>query len=208
MTKNNGSLRQIMSAAVLTLLFFGCAETPIQEKVNKITTGMSNDEYASYINQRTAHDRRYDGIYQVFEISALIVNSDVQNILLLRQGEFLGWDSSRLRLEKDRSAQLMSTQTRAILSFFSPDLQVDDLAKTNSVWRVYLETDGNRYEGKVRKVPGKLPELRNIYPFHNRFSTVYECTFNVPATKIEAASSALIVTGTLGSSRMTFSGLK
>jgi len=201
-------IKVIASILGIAILSLGCAEVPVHDNNPKVSSGMSSEEYASYLERRAAHDRRYDGIYQIFEINALIVNSDVQNILLLRQGEFLGWDTAKLRLEKERSAQLMSTQTRAIISFFSPDMQVDDLAKANSVWRVYLETDGNRYEAKVRKLPGKLAELRNIYPFHNRFSTAYECTFNVPATKIEMSQAFLVVTGTMGSSRLTFAGLK
>lgn len=192
----------------IALISWGCAEVSVHDDTTKVSSGLSSQEYADYLIHRAVHDRRYDGIYQIFEINALIVNSDVQNILLLRQGETLGWDTAKLRLEKERSAQLMSTQTRAIISFFSPDLQVDDLAKPNSVWRVYLEAEGARFEAKVRKLPGKLPELRNIYPFHNRFSTVYECTFNVPATKVEMAPAVLVVTSTMGSSRLNFSGLK
>ncbi len=181
-----------------------CTSTPPVVDENKSVSAMSDAEYAALLQKKTVHDRKYEGFYQIFEASALLLNLEVQDILLTRQIHFNQWVPEKIRTEREKTNQLNATQTRVILSFFSPDFQYDDLAKTNSVWHLYLEVGTARYEAKVKKVSSKLVEVKTLYPFHNRFSTPYELTFMVPVAQVEQNPVSLTLTSTLGSSTMKF----
>lgn len=185
---------------LLSCMLTSCVHSPPSDSNPDAVPGIPDREYYELIKSQTAFDRRYDGFFEVYELHALMMNSEIQNMILQRQGHFMQWDQARLREEKERISQTMSNQTRVVMSFFTPDFQYDDLAKSNSVWRVFLESKGKRYEGKVKKITTKLAELRDLFPFHNRFSTAYEITFPVSGLAVEQGPASLTITSTLGTS--------
>jgi hypothetical protein len=73
------------------------------------------------------------------------------------------------------------------------------------MWRVYLDVNGQRYEGQIQKRKGTLEDIQAIYPTQNRFSTPYEITFGVPVTAIETQRARLTLTSALGTSTLSFS---
>jgi hypothetical protein len=196
----------VLARTGVVFFLLSCAEQPTHINDPSAVPPISDQEYMNVLKKHHQYDRKYDGLFELYEMHALLVDSEVENMLLLRQGNFMQWDKARLHDEKDRNAQIMSTQTRIMMSFFSPDFQYDDLAKPNSIWRAYLESQGKRYEGKIKKVNAKLAELRDLFPFHNRFSTAYEITFPVSALLVEQASSKFTLTSTLGTTIVTFAG--
>ncbi len=90
------------------------------------------------------------------------------------------------------------------MRFFSPDHEYDDLHKGKTIWKVYLDFGGSRFEGKVKKMSDKYVELQNIFPHLDRFSTPYEITFNVPMSTIEGGPSKVTLTSSLGSAEFKF----
>lgn len=207
--RHNLSKKTFLSIVAILTIVIGCASdsTKTDSREEKIP-GFTEDEYHALIKDHTQFARKYDGFFEVFELHALLVDSDVQDILTQRQAHFMGWDTAHIQREKEKTAQQMSSQTRVILSFFSPDYQYDDLAKVNSVWGTYLEADGKRYEGKAKRISTKLAELRDLFPFHNRFSTAYEVIFPVAVTKVEQGPSSFVMTSTLGTATLKFEPVK
>lgn len=163
-------------------------------------------EYEMTIKSNTKGTNQYDGLLQSFQAQATFLNGVVQSAVLQRKGEFLQWDAAKLQSERDRSFQEMSQVTRFFLRFFVPDSDSDDLSKPNSMWKIYLEANGKRYEAKVKKMTEKAPELFRLYPHHDRFSTAYEVSFPVPTANAEHTGLKLTITSSIGSSDLLFEG--
>lgn len=182
------------------LLLAGCASTPETPVNTDIVPAVNNTEYAALINKLSQRQQSYDGFYNMYQAYVLFVDSEMQNAILQRRGHFLQWNQEQWRQEKEKAAQEMSAQTRVVLSFYSPEFQYDDFSKANSIWKVYLEVGGQRYEGKATKSIDKLVTQQNIFPFHEKFNSLYDIRFNVPTTVGETGSPVLILTSSLGTS--------
>ena len=74
--------------------------------------------------------------------------------------------------------------------------------------KVYLEYQGSRFEGKVKKMAEKFVEIQTIFPHIDRFSTPYEITFNVPMTTLETGPAKVVLASSLGTAEFKFPGTK
>ncbi len=191
--------------ATLLLLLTGCASTPqtntpSEEQGRPITT----KSYEELIEEFSDGDTQYSGFYNNFEYKATLLNSKVRSALLARQNEYYQWDREKWLSEKEKSEQEAASETVVFLSFFTPERRNDNLADSKSIWRIYLDVGGRRYEGKVKKVRLLLAELQALYPYHTRWNTPYLVTFPVPTNAIETQDATFTVTGPLGSRTVKF----
>jgi len=133
-----------------------------------------------------------------------ILNSEVQTAALRQRSAYMQWDSKTYSLEREKVQQDATAYAKFFLRFYSPDHEYDDLHKGKTIWKVYLDVSGQRFEGKVKKMTEKQIELQTIFPHFDRFSTPYEITFNVPMTTVENTSSKVTLTGSLGTGEFGF----
>ncbi len=141
--------------------------------------------YNDLILRNTRHDQQYDGVYNKFEVYATFLNSRVQTAVLKKKGEAFQWSAKQLQTEREKLFQENSTQTKFALSFYVPSVRLNDLNKGSSIWKVYLEAGGQRYEGKASRRTTKLEDIISMFPYHNRWSTAYELVFTVPLSGVE-----------------------
>jgi hypothetical protein len=161
-------------------------------------------DYEKLVARQTRSVDKYSGLYQTFQASVTLLTTDVLTEQLQVRGEFLSWDATQTQKERDRAFQDAAAATRAFLRFYSPETDYNDLNKGTSIWKIYLEQGGKRYEGQVRKSPEKLVELQMLYPHLDRFSTPYEVTFKVPTSAIDGAPVKVVLTGSLGTGEFEF----
>jgi len=185
---------------VVFAFLVGCASTPQTSVNSDIVPPVDDSSYESLVKKLSQRQQSYSGFYNMYQAHILLVTSEMQDQMLQRRGNFLQWNSNQWRQEKEKAAQEMSSQTRVILSFYSPDFQYDDFSKGNTIWKVYLEAGGQRYEGKATKNLDKLITQQNIIPFHERFNTLYDLKFNVPTTVAETNEIVVVLTSSLGTS--------
>lgn len=98
----------------------------------------------------------------------------------------------------------MKKQTEVFVSFYTPEKKHDDLHKNQTLWKIFLDAGGKRYEGKAQKVKLLTSEVQGLYPFHNRFATPYTITFPVPTTALDGKEAKLTITGSVGSVAVVF----
>ena len=196
--------RYLLFTALLVSFFnLGCASTA-QNPANDSADIMSDNVYEAIIGRNTAKTDQYSGFYQTFQADITILNSEVQNAVLKRKAGFLQWDDGQLRSEQEKAQQEAAAYSKFFMRFYTPDNEYDDFHKGKTIWRVYLEYGGSRFEGKVSKVSDKFVEVKNTFPHFNRFSTPYEISFNIPMNTIENGSSKVILTSSLGSAEFKF----
>jgi hypothetical protein len=192
--------RIILIAALLGLA--GCATT--RSSNDNAIQGLGEYAYASLIKKHTTRTNQYSGFYQTFQADMTILTTEVQSAALKQRGQFLQWDQRQFQNERDKMVQEAAAYSKFFLRFYSPEHDYDDLNKGKTIWKVYLEYNGSRFEGKVKKLAEKYVELQTIYPYLDRFSTPYEIQFNVPMTTIENGECKVILTSSLGTAEFHF----
>ncbi len=164
----------------------------------------SQTEYDTIVKENTRSANKYSGLYQTFQASSTLLNTEMQTAALKLRGEYSGWDAPTAQKERDRVFQEMSNSTKIFLRFYSPESENDDLHKPTTIWKAYLEHEGRRILGKVKKLTLKFVELQMLYPHMDRFSSPYEITFPVPTTAVEGSEVIVHLTSSLGATEFTF----
>lgn len=167
--------------------------------------GLSDSEYGDLVKKMTRSANQYDGFYQTFQAQVTFLSTALRTAGVVRLGEFQQWDAAKLQSERDRAFQEMAANAQFFMRFYTPDSDYDDLQVGTSIWKIYLEMDGKRYNAEVRRSPEKEAEIRKLFPYFDRFSTAYIISFKVPTNVVEATDAKLILTSTLGSSQFVFS---
>jgi hypothetical protein len=194
-------------ASLFVLLVSACATSQMdQEKTAPTANNQAptSRPYAERIEQYSAGDVEFSGLYANFEFKATLLNSSIRDALLGKQGAYYQWNDAQASQAREKSNQEMSSQTKIFMGFFTPNGKNDNLTDSKTIWRIYLDCGGRRYEGKVTRVRLLLAELQALYPYMTRWATPYELVFDVPTSAIEGQPSTLTVTGPLGARTVSF----
>lgn len=187
---------------LFSVLMTACTHAPVAGP--DTVQAMDSSEYERLIRKHTAHTDQYSGFYQTFQADVTILTTEVQAAALRQKGAFLQWDQKKFQSEREKALQEANAYSKFFMRFYTPDRDYDDLHKGKTIWKVYLEYSGSRFEGKVSKMSEKVVEVSTLYPHMNRFSTPYEITFNVPMTTVEQGAAKVILTSSLGQAEFSF----
>ncbi len=179
-------------ATILFLMLSACATTYTNPNLKLA----AESEYYSSLEEKTRKEKIYDGLYAKLEFTAVMLTTELSHLQVDQNARIYQWDLDRYSNEKSKVDSDLTKQTFVFLSFFTPERKNDDLHKPKTLWRVFLDANGKRYEGKVEKVKTLFAEVQTLYPAHNRWSTPYKITFPVPVSQIEnSTSNKLTLTG-------------
>lgn len=199
-------MKSVFASLILFFGILGCTHQP-PHKIEGVEP-IGRSEYASLIKRHTAKTDQYSGFYQTFQAELTMLTREVLNASLTQKAYFLQWDRRQFNSEREKIMQESNAYSTFFMRFFSPETDYDDFHKGKTIWKVYLEVSGSRFEGKVRKLVDKFVELQTLYPQLDRFSTPYEITFNVPMPTVENGGAKVILTSSLGHAEFVFPAQK
>lgn len=188
---------------ILVLMLTSCAHKPTSGPANGVTP-LSENEYSALITANTRKTDRYSGFYATFQAEMTILTSEVQTAALKQRGYFLQWNEKAFQSERDKMLQEAAAYSKFFMRFYSPERDYDDLHKGKTIWKVFLDVNGSRFEGKVRKMTDKFVEIQTLFPYFDRFSTPYEISFSVPMSTVERGASKVVLTSSLGTAEFAF----
>ncbi len=162
------------------------------------------NRHKELINQFSGGDEINSGFYNHFAFKATLLNTPTYESIIGQKASFYKWSTPKLLSEREKVEQNSSSETKVFMSFFTPNRKDDNFTDKNSIWKVYLESNGQRYEGKVVKDRRRPTELQKLYPYHSKWNSAYMIKFNVPTSRIENKPSKFTVTGPMGSKEVTF----
>ena len=113
-------------------------------------------------------------------------------------------DELEYKEEKTKAISRHTESTEFFISFFTPEKKHNDLSQNKTLWKIYLDVNGQRYEGKATKVKLLLSEIQSLYPYHNRWSTPYLISFPVATALVENKTATLTITGAVSSPQLIF----
>lgn len=190
-------------ALVLAFAFTAaCASAPKSD--SDVGPRLDDIAYRALFEKNSRNDQQYNGFQNTLEIHATFLNSDIQTVILQKNADNLQWDSKTAQQEREKLFQQNSNSTKFFVSFFVPTPRLNDLNKPNSIWKIILEANGEKYPGKAERMKRPLETLQATYPTHTRWGVPYEVTFPVPLSMVENGEVKLIITSNIAASNLKF----
>jgi hypothetical protein len=109
-----------------------------------------------------------------------------------------------LKSRIDKSLQ----KTEVFVSLFTPERKSGDLMRAETLWKTILTVDGREIPGQPKKITLLPIEIVSLYPMHNRWSTGYLVSFDIPLKDVESKKTQLVITGPLGATTLKFRPIK
>ena len=146
----------------------------------------------------------YQGISNTLHVRGTFLNSKVLEAQLLQKARLYQWDSSTFQSETEKVQTDAQKATHIFVSFYTPDRRHDDLHKNETLWKIFMDADGRRWEGKAVRIKLLTHEVAAIYPDHTRFGSPYLLTFPVAVGLIEKSTVRLTITGPISTAVLEF----
>ena len=194
----------LIIASALSFLTASCAT---RDTTSTGLNVMSESAYQSIVDEYSDSTERYSGLYNTITMRSTILNSKVAHAQLDQNARLFLWDKAKYDDESKKVDQKLNKESEIFLSFYTPTRKHDNLNRSKTLWKIFLDVDGKRYEGKATKIKLLTTELQSIYPYHNSFSTPYSLIFPVPMKTIEKSNAKLTITGPVGSANQNYPGM-
>ncbi len=165
---------------------------------------ISNSNYEDLVTKKTQKVEIYDGLYNKLTVSATWLDAEMSEGLLAHSARLSQWQEFKFKEEKSKIISKHAFDTEFFVSFYTPEKKHSDLSQNKGLWKIFLDVNGQRYEGKAVKIKSLLSEIQASYPQHNRWSAPYQVTFPVSTSATENKAAALTFTGSLGSAQLKF----
>ncbi|QDK38919.1 hypothetical protein [Bdellovibrio sp. NC01] len=188
-------------AALLLLTLSACATYEVTPAGRAILT---ENQYFEIVDQNSDQVTRYSGLYNLLDVQGTALTSKVLLAQMDQLTRIYQWDENKFKEEKAKNEGRVNKEAEFFLAFYTPERKSDDLNKPNTQWRIFLDVDGKRYDGKITKIKIAFPELVSLYPSFNRFYTPYSVVFNVPMRLVENKPMKMTITGSVGSAVLNF----
>lgn len=190
---------------ITNLSLLACATT---EKLSSGIEVITQSEYENIVAKNTDKNQVYESLYNVLDVNGTILNSQMITAQLSQSARLYLWDKTRLDQETAKRKEKSDKELEVFVSFYTPERKNDDLAKNKTLWKIFLDLDGKRYEGKATKIKLLPAEIQGMYPYYTKFSTPYSIVFPVGTGLADGKATKLILTGAVGSTSLNFNNLK
>lgn len=184
---------------LVSFLFLGCASTSTNSNGVQV---VSQSEYEKRIDPHSKSIETYRGLLNTLHMNAVLLNSQVIDSQVLQKARLYQWNAEQLQTERNLLMQDAAKQTSVFVSLYTPDRKHDDLHKNKTLWKIFLDVQGKRFEGRAEKLKLLPNEIQALYPDHTRFATPYMVRFPVSANEIEGQPVKFTVTGTVSSATL------
>ncbi len=191
----------VITTAIFAFGMMACATRDVTPTGLNV---MSESAYQSIVDEFSDSTERYSGLHNTITMRSTLINSKVAHAQVDQNARLFLWDKAKYDEESAKAGQKVNKETEIFLSFYTPTRKHDNLHRSKTLWKIFLDVDGKRYEGKAVKIKLLTTEVQGLYPYHNNFSTPYMISFPVPVSKIEKTNIKLTITGPVGSATQSY----
>jgi hypothetical protein len=183
------------------LALTACATMTTNEKGLNV---LSESGYDAVVDKWSDRIEDYSGLNNTITVMATLLNTEMLNAQLDHNARMFQWDQNKMTEERKLVEEKAAKQTEVFVSFYSPERKWDDLAKSKTLWKVFLDVNGQRYEGKAAKIKLLTREIQSLYPYHTAYGTPYTIQFPVDTKNVDGKQVRLIFTGSIGAVTLNF----
>lgn len=203
--KMKSLISKLFFCGLICLGASSCTTKPVEGMESNI---ISQSDYEKILEQNTKSIEKYNGLYNTANVSATLLRPSMVQTQLKQSARLYQWDPVKFQDELKKKTDQMAKTTEIFVSFYTPEKKHDDLNKSQTLWKIFLDVEGKRFEGKATKIKLLTNEVQGLYPYHTRFGTPYNITFPVSATSVGTNPAKLTITGTVDSISLDFQSLK
>lgn len=187
---------------ILVFFFFSSCATqlPVAEGIPDI----SKADYTDLMQNKSVKEEIYSGLYNQVTAHATRLDASAQESYLAYSARLYQWSKSQYDQEKSKVATKQSQSSEFFLSFYTPERKHNDLSSSKSMWKIYLDVEGQRYEGSAVRLKQNVNELETMYPAHNRWSTPYLISFPIAAALLDGKPAKVTITGAISTVQLQF----
>jgi len=179
----------------LCLAFFSCASRTFQ----------SQELYSKALEKSSRNEKTYEGFSSTMQSDITFFDANFVEAQVLFKSEIYGWDQDRIRSQMATDMAETKQKTRAFLAFYTPERRLNQLARAQSPWRVFLDVEGKRIQAEIKRNRTPPAELRLLYPNMSRWHIPYDLTFNIPSAFLSGKTFTIQIAGPVGQQIFTFS---
>lgn len=191
----------VLSSIGMFFLLTACAtQLPVADGIKEISV----TDYQSLVEKKTERIEVYNNLYNQLTVAATRMDAEMTEAYLSHSARLLQWSAAQHQTEKARAISQGTEKTDFFVSFYTPERKHNDLSSRNSIWKIYLDVNGLRFEGKATKIKSQLTEVQAMYPHHNRWSNPYTVSFPIAAALADGKPVVLTFTGPLTSTQLKF----
>lgn len=198
------NLKKAILASCLLSIFSCASRLTVPAGVPEISVS----EFETLIEKKTKKLEIYEGLYNKITVQGTWLDSQVTEATLSHGARLSQWNESKYKEEKTKAITRHSENTEFFVSFYTPERKHNDLSQNKTLWKIFLDVNGQRYEGKAAKIKLLLTEIQAIYPYHNRWSVPYVISFPVATSLVEGKRAVLTFTGAIASPQLTFNSIE
>jgi hypothetical protein len=162
--------------------------------------------YSTILNHWTDSDKAYSGLSAVYEVTATLMALEVVEHQVYLDAEQLKWTPERYRDAKQKALFEAQTEATVFVSLYTGKNENNDLDKTKTIWNIFLNADGKRFEPKsIKRIHDNQAQLLAKFPYHNVWSRAYMIKFSAQTSVVTSSSKiSLTLASPLGSSELKF----
>lgn len=194
-------LKRTFVFVLLSSLTFSCAT---RLKTPPGVPDISVSDYENAVNDRTQKVEVYDGFYNKLTVQATWLDTKLSDYSLSYNARISQWNENIYKEERAKRVNKNAESTEFFVSFYTPERKHSDLVGSKNLWKIYLDVNGQRYQGKATKMKLLYSEVQTMYPQHSRWSTPYIVSFPVATSLVENKDAVLTFTGAVGSAQLNF----
>lgn len=195
---NSSKIRVFIALAAL--LVSACVTSPEHPTLKLV----SKSEYESSVERGTQNVKIYDGFSNILNVTGTLLTTSILFAQIDQNARMYQWSEEQYGQEKAKAEASLAKESKLFISFFTPERKHDDLQKSSSHWKIFLDVDGRRFEGTATRWKSILVEVQALYSYHSRWGTPYLITFPVPMKQIESRDAKITITGPVGSAQLEF----
>lgn len=199
----NAATKLVLALSLFAILSSCASRLPTPEGVPEVTIA----NYEKAVVDKTQKIEIYDGLYNKLTVQSTWVDSLLTEYGLSHSARLSQWNEVKYRDERSKRVGKNAEATEFFVSFYAPERKHTDLSSGKTIWKIFLDVNGQRYEGKATKIKSLLSEVQALYPYHNRWSVPYSISFPIATSLVEGKPAKLIFTGAVGSAELNFNNV-
>jgi hypothetical protein len=161
----------------LALCGAGCSP-PRPAVLHSPTTPLSAEDFPVVLSTWTRTDKVYQGLDNKLFVTATYHAPELRRAFAIAFPEIYGHGGTVTRQELVDLTPAAEQSNTFFLAAYTPDTKWNDLAQTDSIWRVTLIGDNEVAAAPVEIQQVKVDEnLRVVYPYIGRFDRCYLVRF-------------------------------
>lgn len=192
---------------VIIILFLGLTLTGGCGKSNMAGPGEKiQDPYPAVLEQWTSRAKVYRGLDFMLEVTGTYKSAPFRRAYAEKFArDFQLSPQATAKMLSDEKA-MAEKNIEFILAVSAPDEKKDNLKAGDSAWRIFLasESMGQIKPFEIRLVKKRTARLEEFYPYISPWAKVYLVRFLAPPHPPLSEPLDLVLTGVLGSARLTF----